>query len=230
MFERAAALGIDGIEVDGADLEARVPDIDAAAAQTGIRVAAVHFGWQGAILSPDVAERERALKLLRSNIACAVDLNALGVVWVPHYGANIMPDLSPWMSPGQMQAEMLHQHLRTLSDFSHALGVKLFIQNAPADETAFITDLDQAGAVVKRIKHPDVLIALNLGAGADNGTLPTLAPQIGYVSLPMEAEATALSALRATDYNGWITLSGAAPLPDAPIRTTLAAVRQAFGA
>ncbi|MCK6577019.1 MAG: sugar phosphate isomerase/epimerase [Anaerolineae bacterium] len=220
VFERAAALGAEGVDISGGDLEVRFEDLAAAAVRTGVKIGGIHFGRQGALLSPDMDERERALERLRSNIACAVDLAAAGVVVVPHYGAYTMPDLTPWMSAGELHAEMLHMHLRTLSDFCHALGTRLFIQTASAVETRFVSRLAQAGAIVRRINHPDVLVGVDLGALADEGgsseeSLKALVGQVGYVALPVEAlsrldtDAT-LNALRASDYQGWITLTGAA--------------------
>lgn len=232
LFDHAVELGIEGVALRGADLEARVPEIAQELVRTGVRVAAVHFGRQGGLLSPDEAEREQALDRLRSNIACAVDLNAAGVVVVPHYGALQMPNLSPWLSSGELHAEMLHMHLRTLSDFAHALGTKVFIQTASRAETAFITRLEQAGAVVKRIKHLDVKIAVDLGClTAELSDAAELLNQYGrhlaYASISMgslEADKI-IPALRETGYEGWLTLTGETASDDSVLRAGLARLR-----
>lgn len=233
LFDRAAAIGADGVEVIGDALEDRVPDISRESLRTGVRVAGIHFGRQGALLSPDPAEREAALARLRSNIACAVDLDASGVVVVPHYGDLLYPDLTPWMSPGELYAEMLHMHLRTLSDFAHALGSKVFIQTA--SETRFITRLEQADAVVKRIKHPDVKIAVEIGCLSDEKTsiegmieaLEKFGKNISYVSLPVDRLHLypAFKALNAAGYDGWITLTGDESLTASTLRDGIGRLR-----
>lgn len=231
LFDHAAALGVDGIELFGDRLEDRVPDIAHELVRTGIPIAAIHFGKQGALLAAEEAERERALDRLRSNIACAVDLNAAGVVVVPHYGALTLPDLSPWMTSGQLYAEMLHQHLRTLSDFAHALGTKLFIQPASKQDTAFITRLEQAGAVVKRIKHPDVKIAAELACLENEATdqesmISKYGEHVNYTSLPADRMAlTMAAALREAGYDGWISLGGMTPMTDEALRSGIGQVR-----
>ncbi|MBK8020180.1 MAG: sugar phosphate isomerase/epimerase [Chloroflexi bacterium] len=218
LFDRAAALGADGVELDGAGLENRIETVAEAMQRTGVAVAGIDFGRQGALLSPDVNEREAALERLRSNITCAVDLDAAGVVVVPHYGPVSMPDLAPWMAPGELHAEMLHMHLRTLSDFCRALGSRLFIQTAAAAETGFIWRLEQAGAVVKRIKHRDIQIGVDLGCLVDEGGDPaeklrTLATHLGYVRLPAEAVnrlemPAVVEVLKSAGNVAWISLRG----------------------
>lgn len=235
LFERAAAVGVDGVELIGAGLEDRVPELAQESQRTGVRVAGIHFGKQGALLSDSTAEREAALVHLRSNIACAVDLDASGVVVVPHYGDLLYPDLTPWMSPGELHAEMLHMHLRTLSDFAHALGSKLYIQPASKRETRFISRLEQADAVVKRIKHPDVKIAVELGCLSDEKpdaarmgeALTAFAKNISYVSLPMDRPlvGAVLDALNAAGYDGWLTLTGAEAQTASSLRERIGRLR-----
>ncbi len=161
-FEHARALGIDGIEFWGAGLTAKVTQIAEAMVKTGIRAAAVNHGRQGELLSPDSAERERALALLRQSVMNACDLGAPGVVFVPHFSNPILPDLSPWMTAGELEVELLYTHLRTLEDFGEAMGINLYVEPINRYETHLLNRLEQAAAVTRRMNHPRVKIVADL--------------------------------------------------------------------
>ena len=152
-FEHARALGAAGIEFWGAGLVETVPQIVEAMLATGVRAASVNHGRQSELLSPDPAERERALAQLRQSITCACDLGAAGVVFVPHFNAPILPDLSPWMTAAELEVELLYTHLRTLSDFADAMGVELYVEPINRYETHLLNRLEQAAAVTRRLKR-----------------------------------------------------------------------------
>ena len=162
-FYHAQSLGIAGIEFRADGLTEKVPQIVEAMLETGVVAAAVNQGTtQGDLLHPDPDERERALGNLRQSVMNAVDIGAAGVIFVPHFGAHGLPDLSPWMNAAELEAEMLHQHLRTLSDYADALGVDLYIEPVNRSETHLLNRLEQAARVARRIAHPRVKIAADL--------------------------------------------------------------------
>lgn len=217
-FEHARALGVPGIEFRGAGLTEKVPEIAGAMAKTGVVASAVNHGHQGDLLSPDPAEREHALARLRQSVMNACDIGAPGVIFVPHFGAPVLPDLSPWMSAGELEIEMLYMHLRTLSDFGEAMGIDLYIQPATRAETHLINRLEQAAAVTRRLKHPRVRVVAGLyGMAREESDVPSAirahADCIGYVhladrrrGLPAEGAAdfaAAAAALADTGYSGW---------------------------
>lgn len=214
-FQNARALGVQGIEFEGAGLTAKVPEIVSAMVETGVRAAAVHHGVQGNLLDPDPIERERALALLRQSIVNAVDIGATGVIFVPHYGAPVLPDLSPWMSSAELEAEMLHMHLRTLSDYSEALGVSLYITPINRHETHLFNRLEQAARVTRRLNHPRVKIVADMYHMALEEEDIAAAIQaegdwIGHVRLAdtergmRERASTLAAALRAIGYQDWM--------------------------
>lgn len=217
-FQHARALGFDGIELEGAGLTAKVPEIVDAMVETGVMAATVNHGAQGNLLDPDPAERERALALLRQSVVNAVDIGATGVVFVPHYGAHVLPDLSPWMSSAELEAEMLHMHLRTLSDYAEALGVSLYIAPLSRSETELFNRVEQVGRVTRRLNHHRVKIAADMYHMAREGediaaALEAEGSWIGHLrlancdhGLPEPGAndfATAAAALKATGYDGW---------------------------
>jgi sugar phosphate isomerase/epimerase len=218
-FQHARALGVAGVEFGSARLTERVPAIVEAMEQTGVLAAAVNFG-SGHFVDPDPAERERALTGLRQAIVDAHDIGAAGVIFVPHTGAPVLPDMSPWMSAAELEVEMLYMHLRTLSDFSYAIGVNLYLQPINQHETHLLNRVGQVARITRRLNHPNVQIAAHLYHMAQEETdLPAAlrdhADCIGHIhladssrQLPGEGStdfATTATALHDMGYAGWLS-------------------------
>jgi sugar phosphate isomerase/epimerase len=218
-WTNARALGLDGVEVDAANLTARVPDIAAAIEATGVRVAAVNLGRRDGYLSPLRDEREAAISAMRQAMADAVDLNAAHVIFVPHFGSSRMPDLTPYRAPIELDAEMMIWLLRTVSDLAYAMDIELDMMPVNHYETSFMTRLEHAVRFRRKIKdHAHIKIAANLFHTALEetdwlGALREHLPHIGYLQLSehncrlpgqgvldFAALAGALG-----DYNGWLT-------------------------
>ncbi|MBI5671008.1 MAG: sugar phosphate isomerase/epimerase [Chloroflexi bacterium] len=162
-FECARRLGFQGVEVWGCGLTGRVPALVEARRATGLAIAAVNHGRQSDLLHPDRAERERALAELRESIVNAVDLGAAGVIVVPHFGEPSLPDLTPYKSVIQLEYELLHNHLRTLSDYVYAMGTDLYIEPINRYETHFINTLADGARVRRKIKdNPHIKLVADL--------------------------------------------------------------------
>lgn len=226
-FEQAKALGFEGVEVWGRGLSARVPELAEAAAQTGIVISAVNHGRQGRLLDPDIERREAALAVLRQSVVDGVDLGASGVILVPHFDEPALPDLTPYKSVVQLEYELLHNHLRTLSDYVYAMGIDLYIEPVNRYETHFINTLADAAKVRRRIKdHPHIRLAADLFHMAMEedsiaGALREYGGDLGYVHLAdsnrrlpgqgMIDFAAVGAALKAAGYDGWLALACGAP-------------------
>jgi sugar phosphate isomerase/epimerase len=231
-FERAKALGVQGIEFWGRDLAPKVESIMEAVERTGLRAASVNHGRQGRFLDTDPIERERALEELRNSITCAADIGAEGVIFVPHFFGPLMPDLTPYMSPVELEAEMLHAHLRTLSDYADAMGVNLYVEPVNRYETHFLNRLEQAARVARRINHPRVKIVADLFHMAlEEADLVAVirenADVIGHVHLADSNRrlpgqgftnfAQMADALKAINYAGWAAFECGNPGDNAPV-------------
>ncbi len=217
-FEHARDLGVDGIEFWGLGLTERVPEIVAAMRQTEIRAASVNQGRQSVLLSPSSVERDRALVELRQSIMNACDMGAAGVVFVPHFDQPSLPDLSPWMTAGQLEIELLFTHLRTLEDYADAMNVTLFVEPINRYETHLLNRLEQAAEVTRRLNHPRVKIVADLFHMAlEEADLPAAirahADCIGHLHLAdsnrrlpgegMTNFAAAAAALDEIGFDGW---------------------------
>lgn len=217
-FQAACNSGVDGVEVWGRDLPARLDELLSAAAAADMPIAAVNHGRFPSILDADPAVRDQGLEALRSSITCAADLGAAGVIFVPHFGAPSLPDLSPWMRASELEMELLNQHLRTLEDFADAFNVELYVEPINRYETHFLNRLEQAAAVARKRKHRRVKIVADVFHMAleENDMAAALrdhADVIGYVHLADHNRrlpghgytpfAELAAALRNRGYSGW---------------------------
>lgn len=226
-FSCARQAGFQGVEVWGYGLTERVPEIINAARQTGLDISAVNHGRQRDLLHPDRAERELALAELRRSIVNAVDLGASGVIVVPHFGESSLPDLTPYKSVMQLEYELLHNHLRTLSDYVYAMGTTLYLEPINHYETRFLNTLSDGIRVRRKIKdHPHVKLAADLFHMAleEPDLLQSLreySGDVGYIHLADSNRrlpgrglldfAAIAATLRETDYQGWAALEVGEP-------------------
>lgn len=230
-FAHAQALGVDGVEVWSHDLSARLEDIATAAITTGVPVAAVHYhsALLPTILDQFPSPRETALQALRDAICCAADLGAAGIIFTPHHGTGGgygLPDLSPWMTAWQMHMELFYTHMRSLEDYSMALGIKFFVQPVNRYEFPLLRRVEQAAKLVQRLNHTHVRVAVDtfhmaLEETSINDAITAHANEIGYVyvadsnrRLPGQGLidfAGVAAALRSIQYDGWVTLAGGTP-------------------
>jgi sugar phosphate isomerase/epimerase len=224
-FAFARSTGADGVEVWAHDLPQRMEAIAAAMTETGLAVAAVHYGRQPSILDPDPVAREAALALVRDAITCASDLGAAAMVYAP-FGDHVLPDLSPFMTAAELEVELLYTHLRTLEDFAMAMGVTFLLHVAPRSDSRLLYRLEQGGTILKRLNHPNVRLAaemaqMDVGEGGSAYAVRAYAHAIGHLYLADEQRRLpgqgqidfgALgSALHEIGYRGWAVLSGGAP-------------------
>ncbi len=226
-FETAKTLGFAGIEVWGKGLTPRVPELAEAMEKTGVVISAVNHGRQGRLLDPDREQREMALAELRQSVVDGVDLGATGVILVPHFADPTLPDLTPYKSVVQLEYEMLHNHLRTLSDYVYAIGIDLYIEPVNRYETHFINTLADAARVRRKIKdHPHIKITADLFhmAMEETNTPQSLrdhANDLGYVHLAdsnrrlpgqgMTDFGAVAAVLKDIGYTGWVSLECGAP-------------------
>lgn len=222
-FENARDAGLQGIEFWAKDLTERVPQIVAAVEATGVQAAAVHFGRCGTLLTPDPAERGRVLAAMRQAMANAIDIGARRLVFVPHYGPPLLPDLHPYKSAVQLEAEMLVAYLRQIfTDLAYAMGMTIYMLPVNRFESHLVNRLDQAASIRRKFKdHEHVRLAASIfHMLLEEDDVPQAirahGANIGYMHiadhnrrLPGQGVidfAPIATALKETGYTGWLTL------------------------
>lgn len=222
-YQRAADLGFDGIELWADGLTERLYDVAEALNAANLPVAAVNLGQHDGYLSPDMATREAAIGYMRQAMATAVDFRAPHVIFVPHWGQLITPDLTPHRSARELANDLMVWLLRTVSDLAYALGTRLEMQPRNHYETEFMNTIAQAVHFSDAIKdNPHVRIAahcFDMALEEDDviDCFKQYHDRIGYIHLSdsncrlpgeglLDFEALATT-LNNNSYDGWVTLS-----------------------
>jgi sugar phosphate isomerase/epimerase len=162
-LQHAREMGFAGVEFWSDGLTARVPEVAEALSASGLCASSVNMGRVDGFLYPDARARDRAVSAMRQAFADALDIGAAGVTFVPHYGANHQPDLTPFKTPIEIEYELMVWLLRGVSDLAYAIGVDLYMQPLNRYETHFMNRVDQAVHFRRQIKdHPHVKVAANL--------------------------------------------------------------------
>jgi hexulose-6-phosphate isomerase len=144
VFETAARLGFDGVELDWITLAdatgegAYGPEQRAAlkerAQRAGVEIASVaaHFLNRGGLGSPDPAAQQTGLDAVRAGIGLCAELGAR-VLLVPFFGAGELKS--------DTAVEQLARHLATLAPEAQARGVRLGVESTlPAKTVAALVD------------------------------------------------------------------------------------------
>lgn len=206
----AKSAGYDGVEFDGVNLTPRVPEIAAALVEVGIAASAVNAGGCH-LIHPEINQRDMAIVYLRQSMANALDLNAAGVVFCPQMDDTPhLPDLHPYKSTIELEAELLVTQLRaTLGDLAYAMGAYLFL--APRYDR-LVKRVDMAMTVLEKNKnHPHIGIAPHTEhmhhaepEGIES-VLQTHARRFTVVHIVEKDPSSIIHALESGGFEGWIT-------------------------
>lgn len=247
-LENARSMGFEGVEFGADDLSERIPEIGAALEQTGLKAAAIHAG-QTRLLHPDYGERDRAIVRLRHAMTNALDLGAPGVAFIAHYSTSpVLPDLHPYKSAVELEAELLVALLRTtLTDLAYALGADLYLCAVSRQQAHLINQLYHAATIIHHIdNHPHIKIGADLCAmsGEEDDMMSAIDQYGGKVAYVHVADhnrrlpghggidfRTALDGLKRAGYGGWLTLACGVPNINDPeymgdVRAALARLRE----
>lgn len=151
VFETAARLGFDGVELDWSALEdahgegplgpGRRAGHKQRAERAGVEIPSIaaHFLNRGGLGSPDAGAQQAGLEAVRAGIALCADLGAR-VLLVPFFGAGELK--------GGDDVNQVAGHLKTLAPEAEARGVRLGIESTlPARADAALVDAVGSPAV-----------------------------------------------------------------------------------
>ena len=152
LAEKVATLekwGGSAIEPGGRGLPGRVKDIKKALAGTNIKVSAICAGYEGALISSDPAEREKAVASMSEILKAAGELESTGLIIVPAF-------LSQKPMENKTARPMLIDLLVKLGDVAKASGTRILMEPLNRGETFFLRQLADAAAICRDVNHPAV--------------------------------------------------------------------------
>jgi sugar phosphate isomerase/epimerase len=157
-LDRLQSWGYEGIEFWGGGLKERVPEVQAALKKSPVQVSTVCAGYRGCILDTSPKERELAIGDIRDLLYLAADLGAVGLIFVPIFGAPRVPDLRPLNTPEELENDLLCLLLEGLCKTAEKAGAHLLLEPLNRYETHYLRRLEQAASIIERVPHPNLKI------------------------------------------------------------------------
>ena len=252
VFERAASLGYEGVEIAPFTLAESVEQISAerrrairrAAEVCGVQIVGLHWLFVSPpglhLTTPDESVWQRSAEYLKSLVAFCGDL-----------GGSIMVHGSPKqrnVAPGQDLEDARRRAcgaLRQAGCVAADCGVTICFEALRPEETNFVNTAEQAMQLVSRVDHPNVGIMLDVKAmsAMPDGIAGTIR-RFGGVARHVHANDPSgrgpgmngidfgpiMQALRESGFDGWVSVEPFDYQPDADTvaRTGIETLRKAM--
>jgi sugar phosphate isomerase/epimerase len=106
------------------------------------------------LLNTNPEARAKGIELDRHRLQMAKELGASGVIEVPTFGPNLFQDLSPLLTPRQIEEQLLIAGLKQLAPDTARTGVPILLEALTKKETHFINRQDQMVDIIKAVGQP----------------------------------------------------------------------------
>lgn len=145
-------LGYDGIELGGEWLDQPVEAIQEQLAGIGIAVSAIVGSIR--LLDTDPKVRAQGVELDRQRLEMARTLGATDIIEVPVFGPNKFQDISPLMTPREIEERLLVSGLKQLAPDVARTGINLMLEPCNQKETHFMYLQSQAAGFIEAVGAP----------------------------------------------------------------------------
>ena len=145
-------LGYDGIELGAEWLNQPVESIQEQLAGIGIAVSAIVGSIK--LLDTDPQVRAQGVELDRQRLEMARTLGASDIIEVPVFGPNRFQDISPLMTPREIEERLLVAELKELAPDVQRSGINLMLEPCNKKETHFMNLQSQAAGFIEAVGAP----------------------------------------------------------------------------
>ena len=151
--------GFDAVELSGSGLPGRVKEIQEAIKGRNIRISAVCSGYDGCLISPDVAERTTAVNDIKAILTACGELGSTGLIFVPAFNRQYtMPDLNPYKSKYDLSRALLVEQLKPLGKHALSCGTRMLMEPLNRYEATFLNRVADAVAICKEVDSKGVCV------------------------------------------------------------------------
>jgi len=242
--ERALALqklGYAGLELGPEFLAGTADAILKELEGTGIVISAIVGSLK--LLDVDPKARAEAVELDRRRLLMAKELGASGVIEVPVFGPDRFQDLSPVMTPREIEDRLLIAGLKQLAPDVARTGVNLLIEPLTKKETHYMNFQSHGAQIIQAVGAPGFKLLsdfyhMQMEEKDIAATLAECGKFTGYVHLADGAKRTepgslpfdyrpGFRALKNAGFSGWLTVEcGATDDPEAALARALKYIKQ----
>ncbi len=145
-------LGYQGLELGQEFMDQSVESIQKEIEGTGIVISAIVGSIK--LLDPDPQARAQAIELDRRRLVMAKALGATGVIEVPTFGRTRFQDLSPLMSPHEIEDRLLIAGLKQLAPDVARTGVNILLEPVNKKETHYMNLQEQGVRIIRAVGAP----------------------------------------------------------------------------
>lgn len=229
-------LGYDGIELGPEWLNQPLDAIQTEIDGSGAAISAIVGSLQ--LLNPDPQKRAEAVELDRRRLVMAKGLGADCVIEVPVFGPDRFTDITPVLTPREVEDRLLAAGLKQLVDDVQRTGVTLLLEPLTRKETHYMNLQRHGVEIVQAVASPGIRLLsdfyhMQLEEQDIGQTLAHTGEFTAYVhladgekrtepgSLPFDYR-PGFHALKKWNYAGWLTVeSGATDNPEAALARAL---------
>jgi sugar phosphate isomerase/epimerase len=232
-------LGYDGIELGQEWLDQPVDSIREQLA--GVAVSAIVGSIE--LLDTDPVKRAHGVELDRRRLQMAKELGADCVIEVPVFGPNRFQDISPLMTPREIEEKLLIAELKQLAGDVARSGITLLLEPLTRKETHFMNLQSQGAEIIEAVGAPGFKLLsdfyhMQMEEKDIAETLGRYGKYTAYVHLADGAKRTepgslpfdyrpGFHALKKWGFAGWLTVeSGATDNPEAALARALHYIKQ----
>jgi len=234
-------LGYDGIELGNEWSEKPVEFLQEQLSGIGIAVSAIVGSIK--LLDTDPRVRAQAVELDRKRLEMARSLGANDIIEVPTFGPNRFQDISPIMTPREIEERLLVTELKELAPDVQRTGTNLMLEPCNQKETHFMYLQSQAAGFIEAVGAPGFKMLsdfyhMQLEEQDIAATLRQYGKYTVYVhladgkartepgSLPFDYR-PGFRALKNWGFSGWLTMEcNATDNPEAALARALAYIRK----
>jgi len=141
--------GAAAIELNGGKLAERKDEIIDALKGTRIVVGAICGGYSGLLISPDKAQRQKAITTLKETLTAAAEWNAAGVIAVPAFNRHKQ-------LVGKEAREALIEALKPIGEHGAKVGVPAMLEPLNRKEAYFLRQLADAASICRDVGNTGV--------------------------------------------------------------------------
>lgn len=150
-FDYMEKLGVVGFEPGGRGLAGRVNEIQQALKGRNIKVSAICAGFEGFILSTDVAVRQQCIDTMHEIIAAAGELGSTGVIIVPAFNHQV-----PVMPHTQETRDFLCEQFNDMGNFAIKHNTTVIFEPLNHKEAFYMRQVADAASICRDINNPGV--------------------------------------------------------------------------
>ncbi len=224
-----AALGFQGLEIDGLARDLAPSAIRDALGKAGIAASGVKGSFY--LADPDPKVRQETIEDCKRLIALAQAIGAGGVLEIPFTRSGPVPDLSPYKSASDLVRELFVVQLSAMAPIAQAAGVVIWIKAPNRYESPYLNLLSEAVELCRQVNHPAVKVTpdffhMNIEEADLAAALAAAAGLVDYVYLADSNRQLpglghtdfrrALAPLKRAGYDGWLTLECRLPTDRQP--------------